>query len=67
MWSSNDCGIPGGTSRFSGAAVVALAAISSRRSISRTLSVKLSRRDRSGWLISVRRPAILPVIESRML
>ena len=59
--------MPGGTAKSSGAAVVALAAICSRRSISRTFSVKPSRRERSGALISVRRPAILPLIESRML
>ena len=59
--------MPGGTSKSSGAAVVALAAIVSRRSISLTFSVKLSRRERSGTLISCRSVAILPLIESRML
>ena len=67
MCSSNDCGMPGGTAKFSGAAVVALAAICIRRSISRTLSVKASRRARSGTLISVRMPLILSLTESRML
>ena len=53
--------MPGGTAKSSGAAVVALAAICSRRSISLTFSVKLSRRERSGALISVAQAGDLAV------